>query len=76
MMRKYIVGDVQKRLVKVLISPKFLEKEPVRVFAIACRYKLEVETRLAARQSLGRDPFGEFSTDCALTTDLRWVPAV
>jgi len=63
MMRKYVVGEVQKRLVKVLISPKFIEKEPVRVFAIACRYKLEVEARLAAKYSLGHDLFGEFSTD-------------
>jgi hypothetical protein len=40
MMRKYEVGGVKWRLVKILMSPKFIEKEPVRVLAIARRYEL------------------------------------
>ena len=45
------------------MSPKFLENEPVRVFAIACRYELEVEARLAAKHTLAHSLLGPFSRD-------------
>jgi hypothetical protein len=63
MMSKYDVGDVKGRLVKILMSPKFVEKQPVRVFAIAYRYGLEAEARLAAKHSLGYVILSSFSTD-------------
>jgi hypothetical protein len=63
MMRKYDVGEVKGRLVNILMSPKFVGKEPVRVFAIACRYGLAVEARLAAKHSLEYELLSPFSMD-------------
>ena len=45
------------------MSPKFLEKEPVWVFAIAYRYELEVEARLAAKHTPAHTLLGPFSRD-------------
>ncbi|EGN96995.1 hypothetical protein SERLA73DRAFT_185259 [Serpula lacrymans var. lacrymans S7.3] len=49
---KYDMKRVGKFVVKMIISPHFLEPEPMRVFAITCRYRSEVETRVAARYML------------------------
>lgn len=49
---KYDMLAVEKCIEEVLKAPQFVEQEPVRVFAIACRYKLEEATRLAARHTL------------------------
>jgi hypothetical protein len=49
---KYDMDGVLKRAGQALSTPKFLQTEPLRVFAIACRYRLENETRIAARSSL------------------------
>ncbi|KAH7915255.1 hypothetical protein BJ138DRAFT_1170011 [Hygrophoropsis aurantiaca] len=49
---KYDMKRVGKFIVKMITAPRFLEQEPMRVFAIACRYRAEQETMLAARYML------------------------
>ncbi|KAF9240596.1 hypothetical protein BU15DRAFT_73827 [Melanogaster broomeanus] len=49
---KYDMRRVGEFVVKMITVPKFLEQEPMRVFAIACRYRAERETNIAARYML------------------------
>lgn len=49
---KYDMKRVGIFIVKMITAPRFLEKEPMRVFAIACRYRSEAETLAAARYML------------------------
>lgn len=49
---KYDMKCVGKFIVKMITAPKFLEQEPMRVFAIACRYRAEMEANIAARYML------------------------
>lgn len=49
---KYDMKRVGEFVVKMITAPQFLEKEPMRVFAIACRYRAEGETTMAARYML------------------------
>lgn len=59
---KYSVEGVERRVKQWLVAPRFLCTDPVRVFAIACRYKLQEEAIAAAkasfRQPLLRRPYG------------------
>ena len=36
----------------LLVSPQFLQSSPVRAYAIACRYELEEEAKIASRHTL------------------------
>lgn len=60
---KYDMPEILDQVSSVLLSTRFLEKEPVRVFAIAARYKLEELARISARQTLRypllRNPLSE-----------------
>jgi hypothetical protein len=49
---KYDMKRVGIFIVRMITAPRFLEKEPMRVFAIACRYRSEEETLVAARYML------------------------
>lgn len=49
---KYDMKGVGKFIVKMITAPEFLEQEPMRVFAIACRYRAEMETNVAAQYML------------------------
>ncbi|KAL4062574.1 hypothetical protein V8B97DRAFT_2023156 [Scleroderma yunnanense] len=49
---KYDMKQVGKFIVSLITAPHFLEKEPMRVFAIACRYRAKEETTIAARYML------------------------
>jgi hypothetical protein len=49
---KYDMKRVGIFIVRMITAPRFLEKEPMRVFAIACRYRSEAETLVAARYML------------------------
>ncbi|KAJ7291052.1 hypothetical protein C8J57DRAFT_1271228 [Mycena rebaudengoi] len=53
---KYLISGGREMLAACLLDPKFLGKEPLRVFAIACHRGLEDVAKAAARWSL-RDPF-------------------
>ncbi|KAF7968706.1 hypothetical protein HWV62_29666 [Athelia sp. TMB] len=49
---KYGIERVEKKVRGALVAPPCLRGNEVRVFAIACRHKLEVEAKVAARASL------------------------
>lgn len=51
---KYNVGGVERRARRMLLGPQFLAEDPLRVFAIACRYGLEEDARVAARAALSQ----------------------
>jgi hypothetical protein len=50
---KHDMGDIQNRVQKVLVAPRFLEDElgPLRIFAIAFRYRLKDVAMLAMRHT-------------------------
>lgn len=52
---KYHAERIEKRLRKMLVSPKFLEADPLRVFGAACRCKMSEEAKMAARATLAKD---------------------
>ena len=45
---KYNVERVEKWARGRMFGPRFLDTDPVRVFAVACHYRLEAEAKLAA----------------------------
>lgn len=49
---KYDMRGLEKHVRHVLVEPRFGEKDPMRVFAIACRYKLAEEIQEAAKYTL------------------------
>ncbi|KAF5373270.1 hypothetical protein D9615_007393 [Tricholomella constricta] len=61
---KYEMEGVENRIREELIAERFLAKDPLRMYAIALRYRLERETRVAAKATLrlpilGRQYFDE-----------------
>lgn len=67
---KYDFPSVISTLRKLLVTPHFLESSPTRVFAIASRYDLEPEARLASKYTLGVNIL-----DCPLSDDLKHITA-
>ena len=51
---KYTVNRAVEKAKEWLMLPRFLEAEPLRVFAIACRYGLQEEALTAARLTWNR----------------------
>jgi hypothetical protein len=49
---KFEMVEIQRHLREVLISQRFIESQPTRVFAIAYRYSWDLEARKAARYTL------------------------
>jgi hypothetical protein len=58
------------RLRRLLLSPCFVQHEPTRVFAIACRYDLEEEAKVASRYTLAVNIL-----DCPLSDELKHITA-
>lgn len=52
---KFEMDGVIKFTKKALVEPRFLESQPLRVFAIACRFGWVAEAKIAARYTL-REP--------------------
>jgi hypothetical protein len=67
---KYDFTKAISTLRKLLVCPRFLESEPLRVFAIATRYELEEEAKLASGRTLSISIFDE-----PLSDDLKHVTA-
>ena len=67
---KYDFVAIISTLRKILISPRFVQTAPTRVFAIACRYDFEEEAKFASRYTLGVNVL-----DCPLSDDLRHITA-
>jgi len=51
---KYDIEGLQTHALKLLIKPHFIVTEPLRIYAIACRFRAEKEARMAAKQMLCR----------------------
>jgi hypothetical protein len=58
---KYAAKGVSAKLKKLLVSPSFLEDDPIGVFAVACRNSLEEEERLAVSYTFSIDVVGKIS---------------
>ena len=67
---KYELVGASQILRHQLLSPHFLKNDPVRVFAIACRYDFDEEARTASQHCLRVNLL-----DCPLTTDFKHVTA-
>jgi hypothetical protein len=70
--RKYGMTGTEKMIVADLVAPRFVEIDPMRVFALAYRFGLEAEARVAAKRSLhlsmiGRPYFVEMESMTAGT---------
>jgi len=55
---KYDVDGAIARLKMILVSPKWLESSPLRVYAIAMRWDMEEEAKIASKHTLREDLFG------------------
>jgi hypothetical protein len=67
---KYDCDAVVSVLRNILLSPDFVRIYPTRVFAIACRYDLEDEAKIASRFTLGINVL-----DCPISDDLKYISA-
>jgi len=67
---KYDMTPAIAALRKLLVQPAFVEAHPTRVYAIATRFELEDEARLASRHTLRMNVL-----DCPLHDDLRHISA-
>lgn len=60
---KYEINVVLTRLRSILVSPAFLEKQPLQVYAIATHWEFEEEMKLASGYTLGVDIINSPSAD-------------
>ncbi|GLB34231.1 hypothetical protein LshimejAT787_0111150 [Lyophyllum shimeji] len=67
---KYDFAGAVGTLRKLLVSPQFVEAEPTRVYAIACRFDLEDEARIASKYTLNVHVL-----DAPLSDDLKFITA-
>ncbi|EPQ58911.1 hypothetical protein GLOTRDRAFT_69926 [Gloeophyllum trabeum ATCC 11539] len=67
---KYELTVAIHALRKLLVSPRFVEKEPMKVFAIACRFDLDDEAKVASRHTLSTDILAT-----PLSDDLKHISA-
>ncbi|KAF5392619.1 hypothetical protein D9757_002218 [Collybiopsis confluens] len=67
---KYQISAIVHSLRKQLMSDKFTDEDPVRVFAIAVRFNLEEEAKVASRRTLRIDLM-----DHPLSPDLHHISA-
>ena len=67
---KYDVARAITILRRMLVSPRFVEKDPLRVYSIACRFDLETESQIAASYTLSVNLL-----ECPLTQDLKYMTA-
>lgn len=55
---KYDIDGAISRLKTILISQKWLESSPLRVYAVAMRWDMEEEAKIASKYTLCKDLFG------------------
>jgi hypothetical protein len=67
---KYDFASVIHTLRQLLLSPRFLQTAPTRVFAVACRFDLDDEARIASQHTLKVNIL-----DCPLSEDLKYITA-
>ncbi|KAG6853136.1 hypothetical protein C0991_006616 [Blastosporella zonata] len=67
---KYDFTGVVATLRKLLVSPHFIKSDPTRVYAIASRFELEEEARIASKYTLDVQIL-----DASLSDDLKHITA-
>lgn len=67
---KFDMSDSTSKLRKLLISPEYLQSSPTRVYAIACRFELYEEAKIASRHTLRANIL-----DLPLSDDLKYISA-
>lgn len=67
---KYEAVRPIETLRRLLVTPSFLEVAPLRIFAIACRFDLDEEARIASRYTLRTNIL-----DSELSDDLKYITA-
>jgi len=67
---KYDVIPVINALGKILVSPPFVEAEPTRVYAIASRFDMEEEAKIASKHTLHVNLL-----EAPLSDDLKYITA-
>ncbi|KAG6811932.1 hypothetical protein H0H92_005161 [Tricholoma furcatifolium] len=67
---KYDFMGVLETLKKLLVSPEFAKADPTRVYAIASRFDLEDEARIASKYTLSTHVL-----DAPLSEDLKYITA-
>ncbi|KAF7795260.1 hypothetical protein EIP86_006412 [Pleurotus ostreatoroseus] len=67
---KYEVASAIEHLRRLLVQPEFLSSNPLRVYAIACRFELEEESKIASQHTLCIKV-----TECPLSEDLKYISA-
>lgn len=67
---KYDFDGATSRLRKYLTLPEFVRENPLRAFAIANRYELDYEARVASKYTLSVNVL-----DCPLSDDLKFITA-
>jgi len=67
---KYDVLPAIESLRRQLVSERYLKQSPTRIYAIASRYELEEETKLASKYTLGISVL-----DAPLSEELRYISA-
>jgi len=67
---KYDMSVAVETLRRLLVAPRFVEAFPIRVYAIASRYELEEEAKVASRYTLMVNIL-----DCPLHEDLKHITA-
>ncbi|KAI0797181.1 hypothetical protein C8Q75DRAFT_791015 [Abortiporus biennis] len=67
---KYDMTFAIESLRRTLVRPEFVKESPMRVFAIACRFDLEEEIRVASRHTLNINLL-----QCPLSEDLKHITA-
>ena len=67
---KYDMTVAIENLRKLLVAPHFVSSCPTRVYAIACRYDMEEEAKVASRYTLSINVL-----DCPLSEDLKYITA-
>jgi len=60
---KYIAGGVITKLKKLLVTPAFLNDDPIRVYALACRNGFEEETKVAVQHTFSIDVVRQISEE-------------
>jgi hypothetical protein len=65
---KLEMEGIQRHVRKVLVEPRFIESQPLRVFAIACHYGWPVEAKSAARFTLRHPANPPFVDELGLIT--------
>ncbi|KAJ3478474.1 hypothetical protein NLI96_g9733 [Meripilus lineatus] len=67
---KYDLTVAIETLRKLLVEPRFVQMAPTRVYAIASRFELEEEAKIASRYTLSVNVL-----DCPLSEDLKFISA-